>query len=270
MNERKILIVEDEQIVAAELKEIVLSFGSYSVTTVASGREALAKTEALRPDLVLMDIRIKGDMDGIDTAASMMGQWDTPVIYVTAHADQETLRRAKLTSPLGYVLKPFSERELQIAIEMAIYKHEMERQMKQQRQTFSAMLESIGDAVIATDREGRVTLLNAAAMSLTGFTESEALGLDITMVLNMVGGSPSTVDEHREEACSAPPKTTESVRYTATIIARGGKEIAVNGTTNYIVDEKGERRGRIFAFREALEPGGQTESARPVRFALNQ
>ena len=123
MQGRSILIVEDEQIVATELREILTNLGYRIAAATATGSESLARTEETQPDLILMDIRIKGEMDGIETAGKITDRWDIPVIYVTAHADKETLRRAKMTGPMGYVLKPFSERELQIAIEIAIYKH---------------------------------------------------------------------------------------------------------------------------------------------------
>ena len=186
MEQRSVLVVEDEQIVATELREILAGLGYRTIAAASTGLEALARTEETHPDLILMDIRIKGEMDGIETASRITARWNIPIIYVTAHADRETLRRAKVTGPLGYVLKPFSERELQIAIEMALYKHGMERQLMEQRQRLSAMLDSIGDAVIATDAEGLVTLINPAATALTGLTEAEALGRNITTMLNIV------------------------------------------------------------------------------------
>ncbi len=192
MQGRSVLIVEDEQIVATELREILTSLGYRIVAVTSTGPEALAKTEETQPDLILMDIRIKGTMDGIETASKITNRWDIPIIYLTAHADQETLRRAKVTGPMGYVLKPFSERELLIAIEIAIYKHGMERQLREQKQRLAAMLDSIGDAVIATDAEGLVTLVNPAASALTGFAEAEALGRDITTVLNIVDEATRT------------------------------------------------------------------------------
>jgi PAS domain S-box-containing protein len=270
MQQRKVLIVEDEQIVATELREILSSLG-YSVVGIASsGPDALARADESRPDLILMDIRIKGEMDGIETAVRIMARWDVPVVFVTAHADQETLRRAKATGPMGYLLKPFSERELQVAIEMAVYKHDLEKQLKEQKQKLSAMLESIGDAVIAADQEGRVTLINPAASSLTGFTEAEALGREITAVLNIMDDTtPPDVEDSLARNIDTT-KEMKTIHYASIIISKSGKVIPIDGTTNHIKNENGVRSGTIFAFRDVTGPTGHLDAARIMHFSINQ
>ncbi|MDX2216684.1 MAG: ATP-binding protein [Oculatellaceae cyanobacterium bins.114] len=116
----KILIVEDERVVARDIEKRLKKLG-YSVSaSVASGEEALQKAAELRPDLVLMDIQIKGEMDGIETAEHIQTELDIPVIYLTAYADEDTLQRAKVTEPFGYIVKPFDERDLHVAIEVAL------------------------------------------------------------------------------------------------------------------------------------------------------
>ncbi len=270
MQQRNVLIVEDEQIVATELREILVGLDYRAVAVVSTGSEALARTEETHPDLILMDIRIKGEMDGIETAGKITARWDIPIIYVTAHADQETLRRAKVTGPMGYVLKPFSERELQIAIEMAIYKHGMERKLKEERQRLSAMLDSIGDAVIATDSEGLVTLVNPAASALTGLTEAEALGRDIATVLSIVDEGTRTRVGSRVTKIVEAGSDMMTAHYASIIIAKSGKVVPIDGTTSHIVDENGARRGTIFAFRDVTAPSKQTEAARITHFSINQ
>ena len=120
-----ILVVEDEHIVARDIRAMLESLG-YTAGTAGSGEEALEKAAELRPDLILMDIVLKGRMDGIDAAAQVRDRLQTPVIYLTAHADEQTVQRAKLTAPYGYILKPFEERELYIAIELALFRHRSE------------------------------------------------------------------------------------------------------------------------------------------------
>ena len=270
MQQRKVLIVEDEQIVATELREVLSSLGYCVVATASSGLEALDRADEAQPDLILMDIRIKGDMDGIETATRIVARWDIPIIFVTAHADQETLRRAKVTGPMGYVLKPFSERELQVAIEMAVFKHDLERQLKEQKQKLSAMLDSIGDAVIATDQEGMVTLINPAASMLTGFTESEALGREITTVLNIMDDSVPTGVGGAVSNSVETGKEMKTVHHASIIISKSGKVIPIDGTTSHIVDENGVRSGTIFAFRDVSAPAGQLDAARVMHFSMNQ
>ncbi len=123
MSPTRILVVEDEAIVAKDIETALHGLG-YSVPAVAaSGEAAIEKAEALHPDLVLMDIRLKGQIDGVKAAGEINGRLGIPIVYLTAHADQQTLRRAKTTQPLGYILKPFDERDLSAAIELALHRH---------------------------------------------------------------------------------------------------------------------------------------------------
>ncbi|MBA4418959.1 MAG: hypothetical protein C0392_13790 [Syntrophus sp. (in: bacteria)] len=130
MTHANILIVEDERIVAKDIEERLRELG-YKVAGIAStGEKAIEKSEAMHPDLVLMDIKLKGDMDGIHTAETIKNRFNIPVIYLTAFADEATLERAKVTEPFGYILKPFNERDLRSTVEMALYKHAMEKRLK--------------------------------------------------------------------------------------------------------------------------------------------
>lgn len=146
MSDTKILIVEDEGIIAEDLKNRLRKLGYVVPAVASSGEEAVQKAAETRPDLVLMDIRLKGEMTGVEAAGRIRDRFDIPVIYLTAYADENTLHQAKITEPFGYVLKPFDERELHIAIEMARYKHRMEQEIIQshkQMRRLSAHLESI-------------------------------------------------------------------------------------------------------------------------------
>ncbi|MFP4654609.1 MAG: response regulator [Methanohalobium sp.] len=127
MKSPKILVVEDENIVALDIKNRLNKLG-YSVPSIAStGEEAVQKAEITFSDLVLMDIMLKGDMDGIEAAEKIRELYDIPVIYLTAYADDKILERAKLTQPYGYISKPFKEKDLRTNIEMALHKHKMEK-----------------------------------------------------------------------------------------------------------------------------------------------
>ena len=181
----QILIVEDEYIVAKDIRSRLQQMG-YSVSAVvSSGEEAVEKVKN-SPDLVLMDIVLKGDMDGIEAADVIRAQDDIPVVYVTAHADEKTLQRAKVTEPYGYILKPFENRELHTIIEMALYKHKMEKKLKEKEQWLSTTLKSIGDGVITTDTSGAITFMNPAAELLTGWTFKIAIGTPVEDVLTLV------------------------------------------------------------------------------------
>src|SRR4030095_1208615 len=136
----------------------------YEVTDlVASGEEAQRQAETTRPDLILMDITLRGTLDGFETAENIRKSLGIPVVFLTAHADETTLLRAKLTEPFGYIMKPFVERELHTTIEIALHRHALETELKRLKQWFATMLMSIGDAVIATDQTGRITFMNPIA-----------------------------------------------------------------------------------------------------------
>ena len=130
MRDSKILIVEDEGIVAVDLKQMLEKLG-YTVLAIANnGKDAIKKIGETNPDLVLMDIVIKGDMDGIETAQQIRILYDIPVIYTTAYFDDAILERAKITHPYGYIVKPFYEGELISSIEMAVHNHQMDQKLK--------------------------------------------------------------------------------------------------------------------------------------------
>ena len=174
MSDTSILIVEDEAIVAADLASKLSGLGYQVVGTVADGEGAIALADQLRPQLVLMDVALKGQLDGIETAAMIRRDHDIPVVYLTAYSDRTTLDRAKRTGPFGYVLKPFDEQDLATQIEMALYRHQADRQLREQREWLRVTLHSIGDAVIATDAESRITFMNPVAETLTGWKAQEA------------------------------------------------------------------------------------------------
>ena len=131
MEETKVLVVEDENIIALNIKSKLKKLG-YSVPSIASsGEEAIKKADITFPDLILMDIMLKGDMDGVEAAEQIRDKFDIPIIYLTAFSDDKILERAKLTEPYGYILKPFKENDLRTSIEIALHKHSMEKKMKE-------------------------------------------------------------------------------------------------------------------------------------------
>lgn len=128
MSSARILVVEDEQLVALDIKHSLESFGYKVVDTVSSGEMAITQANALRPDLVFMDIMIEGPIDGITAAAQIKDSLDIPIIYLTSYSDDATLRRARVTESYGYILKPFETSELRVATEMSLFKHEINKQ----------------------------------------------------------------------------------------------------------------------------------------------
>ncbi len=132
MEDIKILVVEDEGIIGLNIKKKLKSFGYTVPAIVATGEEAIKMAEITFPDLILMDVRLKGDMDGMETAEEIRKNFDILVIYLTAYSDDEVLEKAKKTEPYGYIVKPFKANDLRSNIEIALYKHKMEKDMQEE------------------------------------------------------------------------------------------------------------------------------------------
>lgn len=142
MAKLKILVVEDESIVAKDIQNSLKKLGYTVPTIVASGEKAIEEVEQSRPDLVLMDIMLKGDINGVEAANAIRENYDIPVIFLTAYADDNTLSKAKIAEPYGYIIKPFKEKELQTTIEMAMYKHEKDSLIKRERDLYHSIVEN--------------------------------------------------------------------------------------------------------------------------------
>lgn len=180
-----ILIVEDEQIVALDLQQTLREFGYDPYAIAPSADAAVARAAERCPDLVLMDIRIKGARDGVEAAAILRERFGVPVVFLTAHADEGTVDRAKRVEPFGYLLKPIKAAELHSVVEVALYKHGMERHLRERERWFSTTLRSIADAVITVDTGGRVTFMNSVAEALTGVKADVAEGRAVGEVLQI-------------------------------------------------------------------------------------
>ena len=252
MARSRILVVEDDSIVLMELQDRLFSLG-HDVAGVASyGEEAVEKAGEVRPDLVLMDIRLRGKMDGIKAAEEIRTRFDIPVVYLTAYADQSTLQRAKTTGPYGYVIKPFQEADLRTATEMALYKHKMEKRLKKSQQWLATILKSVGDAVIAADEMGLVTFLNPRAETLTGWRQHNAIGKCLADVFRFVGGEVDLLSGRSIEEMFGKGMSLSRVD-DLTLLARDGKEVPIESSIAPIRDERGDITGVVLAFRDIGE-----------------
>jgi len=182
MAKPRILIVEDEEVVALAIRTFLERVGYEVPLITPRGEEALSRLQEISPDLVLMDIKLGGELSGIQTAAAIKEASSIPVIYLTAYSDAETLELAKLTEPGGYVLKPFDERGLEAAIKMAIYKASTQRELRRARDKMSSILESIGDGIIVASPEGVVEYANATAVSCLSLPAELPSLKDLTLI----------------------------------------------------------------------------------------
>ena len=176
MPNERILIVEDEKIIALDLQRRLEKFGYQVVHLASNADDAVASALEYVPDIILMDIMLGGDRDGIDAAVEIKEHLNTPIVFLTAYADENTVERAKKAEPVGYVLKPFKERELQTTIDIALYKANVDVKMQEQEQLFEGLLNSMNDALIAFSSERSIRFLNPVASNLTGWTREQVIG----------------------------------------------------------------------------------------------
>lgn len=173
MRNIRILIVENERLVAEDLKRSLENLG-YSVSAIVSeGKKALRKVEEQRPDLVLMDIVLDGEMNGIETAQKIRRRWNLPIIYITAYSDARTVEAAKVTEPYGYILKPIDEKELHITVELSLYKHASQRKLKERQERLSHFIDPATDTFCLLDSNFHVIEMNETGLTNWGIKKSD-------------------------------------------------------------------------------------------------
>jgi two-component system, cell cycle sensor histidine kinase and response regulator CckA len=185
-----ILIVEDEGLVSLEIEENIERMGHNVLGIVDTGEEAIAAARDLQPDLILMDIRLKGDMDGVEAASAIRKDADIPVIFLTAYSGDEILRRASVTEPYGYLLKPIQEQQLESALRMTWYRHGQDIIRDRNIERFAAILKGLPHGVVLVDPERRVRYLNNRAKHMIGLTRFESWGRPLEEIVLL--DSPDT------------------------------------------------------------------------------
>ncbi|HSV95645.1 MAG TPA: response regulator [Spirochaetota bacterium] len=252
MNEPGILIVEDEMIVALDIQSSLERIGYRNVRVASDGAQALETVGEEAPDLILMDILLKGSdadaTDGVSIAMMVKERRDIPIIYITAHADDATLQRAKLTQPYGYILKPFNERELRTTIEMALYKHRMETELRRSEERYRRFFEEDLTGDFITDGNGTIVTCNPAFARIFGFSSTdETIGTGFPLLFPSVTdweGFIRSIREnrmlvyHERELCRTDGSPVYIVA-NATGIFDGGDLVEIRG---YIFDETHRKR----------------------------
>ena len=252
MTPSSILVVEDERIIAKGIEKRLKGLGYVVAGSAANGDDAVRMAVELRPDLILMDISLGSGIDGVTAAEAIRTRVDAPIVYLTAFSDDATLQRAKRTEPVGYILKPYEDKDLQIAIEIGLYKHKMDRRLREHEQWLAATLGSIGDGVIATDEAGRVRFLNAVAEALTGWKSSEAVGQDIRAVFQIV-------DEKTRAPVPNPVLNALATGECVTLapntllIDKADFEWPIDDSAAPIRDANGKMVGSVLVFRDITE-----------------
>jgi len=239
----RILIVEDEQITAEDLAEILKGLNYQVTAVVSSGAEAIHEAQENPPDLALMDIRIKGEMDGAETARILRERFDIPVVYLTAHADRETLEHAKQSRPLGYIVKPFHESELHASVEIALSKHRHDRSLLYRERHVTDVLGALTTAIISVDQAETILMMNPAGENLTGWSKQEALGKSVRQVFRLA---------EAELPIDAALEQRSLVEIQAGyLITKSGVRRAISGNIAPLRDSNGGPGGAVIMFESA-------------------
>jgi len=259
----RIMVVEDERITAEDLRDILTQCGYQVTAAVANGADALRRAEADQPDLVLMDIRIEGSMDGLETARLLRQRFDIPVVYLTAHADEDTLSLAKVSEPLGYIVKPFQEPELHATIEMALHKVAVERESRLRQRLLEDTLSSMETAVITLDRDARIALMNASAERWTGWRLTNASGRFFNEVARLLDSQGNLLDGlllntlDSGKMVELPPG--------AALSGSGGLQRPVSGSLSPILDRDARVRGAVVVLEPVVDDNAEDRSTTGVR-----
>jgi PAS domain S-box-containing protein len=244
----RVLVVEDNPVIAETIRHF-LNKCDYSIAGMApTGEQAVELAGTLKPDLVLMDVELAAEMAGIEAAGLIWSRFQSPVIFLTANDDEETISRAARTEAYGYLHKPVRERELSSTLQIALSKHEAELRVHEQTRWLQTTLECIAEAVIAADSVGCVKFLNPAAERLTGWTQAQAIGLDLMDVYRVLDcetrrpAECAVVEVIRGGAAPHPAQ----VRI---LVAKNGAEALVEETAAPIINAAGHITGVVLVFR---------------------
>jgi DNA-binding NtrC family response regulator len=262
MSAARLLIVEDERITAEDLRDILTEMGYAVLSIVSTGVAAIGEVEQRAPDLVLMDIRIQGDLDGTETARVLRERFDTPVVFLTAHSDEETLSRAKVAEPLGYIVKPFQESELHATVEMALHKSRADRERNAAHDRLIAAVDSLGEAVVCSSTDRVVTFMNSSSQVWTGWDRADALGKSLGEVVRLVKRNGGALELPARRVLE--DGLLRELDHDSLLAARDGTARRIGGTLAPIRDHSGRVTGTVFIFGEPRHAPVEREEAAVV------
>ncbi|MBD2411804.1 REC domain-containing diguanylate cyclase [Nostoc calcicola FACHB-389] len=249
MFSRKILVVEDEKTLASNIKKNLQKLG-YSVLEITeSGEEAIQKVAENHPNIVLIDICLAGEINAVQLGDIIQNNFHVPVVYLIERSEYKILQKNQLIEPFSYILKPFIESDLHFVIEMALYKHQSEKRLQEEKQRLTAIINSMGRAVIVTYANGCIQMMNPIAEIITGWKQSEAFGKDLVEVVSLVD---KEVGEAIENLVTDVIEAGEVLNLpeNCTLITKDGKEIPIGDNVAPIRDRDGNITGAVLVFQD--------------------
>ncbi|MBN3876790.1 MAG: ATP-binding response regulator [Nostoc sp.] len=255
---RKILVVEDEKNIASNIRKSLQKLGYLVSEITKSGEEAIKKVAETHPHLVLIDICLAGEIDGLHVADIIQNHFHVPVVYLTECSEYKTLYKNQLSEPFSYIVKPFIESDLHFVIEMTLYKHQSKKILYEEKQRLMAIINSMGCAVIVTYANGCIEMMNPIAELITGWKQSEAFGKDLIEVVNLVN---KDIGEKIENLGTYVIEAGEvfNLPENCTLITKDGKEIAIGDNVAPIRDRDGKITGAVLVFQD-ITKRKQTEA----------
>jgi len=245
MSEKEcILIVEDELVVAEDIQKILKDYGYIVPKIISTGEETIQYVKKNQPDLILMDIMLRTKLKGIEVAKEI-SNLNIPIIYITAYSDSDFIKQAKLTEPFGYLLKPFRERELMATIEMALYKHKMDKMIEESENKFRTLVETTKEGICVVDEDENITFSNNASADIFGCPVSELKGKNLNDYV-------SDTEFKKILSQTDQRKNNKSSKYEVEITRKNGvkRTINVNASPKYI---QGLYKGALGIFNDITE-----------------
>ena len=267
MENTEILIVENTAPFDREIEERLKALGYSVCAVVPTGAQAVEKAAEMQPDVVVINIELEGEINGIEAAKRIRNSLDIPTIYLANYSNDDFLskedlfKRAEITDPFDYLPQPYGKRRLYLTIESVLYKHRLEKESKAHKQHLTTILNSLDDALIATDREGLITFINRIAEILTGWEMEEVSGKHVTDILDIYAGNGENLRDKTSlmEVLQNGALTTgglssaSEVDYNTYLIAKSGREIPIDCNITPIKDENENPTGMVIIFRDVTE-----------------
>ena len=245
----RILIVEDDNNFAVYLRDLLETLGYLIADIVTSGEDAVQRVPKVRPDLVLMDILLEGDMDGVAAAEQIRVRYGLPVVYVSAYADPMILQRARFTRPYGFVVKPFEKKQLYSTIEIALHNHKTEQQRSEQISWSVSALQAMEDAVLTTDELGKIQFMNGRAENLTGWSLPDARGKDWDTVFRTYRHIPGSI----ADASVVTESLTPALGQYANLLQKDDSVVTIDFNMGPLYPGDPITAAKVIVFRDATE-----------------
>ncbi|MDF5725149.1 MAG: diguanylate cyclase [Rhizonema sp. PD37] len=248
----KVIVVEDEEIIALDITSRLQKLGYHVLETTNSSEGVLEKVAERNPNIVLINVGLAGEMNGVQVTDIIQNSFQVPVIFLTNCSEKPKLSKKQLGEPFSYILKPFAERDLHVAIEMTLYKHKIEKRLQEEKQKLRAIVNSMGSGVIITDTNSRIQTINPVAEALTGWHKNEAFGKDLMQVLNLVNQDTGEVIENLVKEV-IERNAVMPIPDNCILIAKNGTKIPIGDSIAPVRDRNGNITGTVLVFQDITQ-----------------